>query len=167
NSGLGKETARVLGEHGAFVIGGARTREKAESALRDLGIEGAPLACELSDLDSVRNAVSEVHALERPLDAIICNAGIMALQEPTQKNGVERQLYTNHVGHFTLVTGLLDLLADDGRVVVVSSGAHLYAPEVGIEFDNLDGKRDYEPWKMYGQSMNDNILFTRSLARWL
>jgi WW domain-containing oxidoreductase len=99
------------------------------------------------------------------IDALIGNAGIMALPANEQKHGVELQLFTNHVGHFMLVTGLLDDLADAGRVVMVSSRAHLRAPKGGIEFDNLSGERDYEPWKAYGQSKIANILFAKELAR--
>jgi NAD(P)-dependent dehydrogenase (short-subunit alcohol dehydrogenase family) len=63
------------------------------------------------------------------------------------------------------VTGLLDRLADEGRVVMLSSGAHMNAPRSGIEFDNLSGARGYAPWKMYGQSKLANLLFAKELAR--
>lgn len=167
NSGLGFESARILAARGAHIVALARTRDKAQSALEELGVEGTPVACELSDLAAVRAAVKATAATGRKLDAVICNAGIMALQEPTQKNGIELQLYTNHIGHFALVTGLMDqdALADDARVVVVSSGAHHYAPDAGIEFDNISGEQGYEPWKAYGQSKIANILFARSLAK--
>ena len=89
----------------------------------------------------------------------------MALAEPRTTLGLDLQFLTNHVGHWILVTGLTDLLADDGRVVMVSSGAHFMAPDVGIEFDNLSGQRDYQPWKTYGQSKLANLLTARSLAR--
>lgn len=165
NSGIGLETARVLGMRGAFVVGAARTEEKAKAALAEAGVEGAPVACELSEPASVRAAVSAVQALGRPLDAVICNAGIMALPERRERHGIELQLMTNHVGHFIFATGLLDTLSADGRVVVVSSGAHRMAPEVGIDFDDLSGEQNYEAWRHYGQSKLANILFARSLAK--
>jgi NAD(P)-dependent dehydrogenase (short-subunit alcohol dehydrogenase family) len=164
NSGLGQETARVLALRGAHVIGAARTEDRAAGALNALGIDGTPLACELSDLASVRAAVASVKALGRPLAGIVANAGIMALPELRQQHGIELQLYTNHVGHFVLVTGLLDQLTDDGRVVVLSSAAHEMAKE-GLELDNLSGERDYHPWRQYGRSKLANIQFARSLAR--
>ena len=49
NSGLGYESARVLALRGAEIVGAARTREKAADALARLGIQGEPVACELSD----------------------------------------------------------------------------------------------------------------------
>ena len=88
---------------------------------------------------------------------------LTVLPELRQQHGYELQFFTNHVGHFVLVTGLLDSLTDDGRVVILSSGAHAFA-ENGIEFDNLTGERDYKPWRMYGISKLANVLFARSLT---
>ncbi|OGQ80559.1 MAG: hypothetical protein A2289_04920 [Deltaproteobacteria bacterium RIFOXYA12_FULL_58_15] len=163
NSGLGLETARVLSMRGATILGAARTTDKAKAALA--GIEGAVhLKCELSDPESVRRCVEAVRE-HGELDAIIANAGIMALPEPVREHGVELQLLTNHFGHFQLVTGLLDRLSETGRVVMVSSSAHKGAPKEGIRFDDLAYKSGYTPWKAYGQSKLANILFTRSLAK--
>ena len=165
NSGLGLETIRVLGLRGAHVVGTARTREKAAAAIEGAGIAGTPLACELSEASSVRECVKAVAALGRPLDGLIANAGIMALPEPRTTCGLDLQFLTNHIGHFILVTETLSCLSADGRVVMLSSGAHRMAPPAGIEFDNLSGERDYQPWKMYGQSKLANILFAKQLAK--
>ena len=165
NSGLGLEAMRVFALRGARVIGTARTVEKAAAACGAIAGLTLPLACELSDPKSVRACVESVRQGGSKLDAIVCNAGIMALPERQQAFGTELQLFTNHVGHFLLVTGLLDRLADDGRVVAVASSAHRQAPKAGVELDNLSGARGYEPWKMYGQSKLANILFAKELAR--
>lgn len=167
NSGLGLETARVLALRGGRILGTARTKEKASAALAPFGSNTAGFECELSEPKSVRAAVKAVKAAlsGAKIDALIGNAGIMALPACEQKFGIELQLFTNHIGHFMLVTGLLDDLGDTGRVVMVSSRAHLRAPRGGIEFDNLSGARDYTPWKAYGQSKIANILFAKELAR--
>jgi NAD(P)-dependent dehydrogenase (short-subunit alcohol dehydrogenase family) len=89
----------------------------------------------------------------------------MALPKLELVHGYERQFFTNHVGHFLLVTGLLDALADKARVVILSSGAHTMAPKAGIEFDNLAGERSYSPWAAYGQSKLANLLFAKQLAK--
>ena len=165
NSGLGLETMRVLALRGAHVIAAARTEAKAASAIAALGVDATPVACELSEPGSVRACVEAVKALDRPLDGIVANAGIMALPTLEQRFGYELQFFTNHVGHFILVTGLLGSLGDRGRVVILSSSAHQTAPrDVGIEFDNLSGERDYAPWKAYGQSKLANLLFAHQLA---
>ncbi len=165
NSGIGKETLRVLTMRGAHVIAAARTVDKAKAACDEVGGETTPVACELSEPASVKACADQVIALGRPLDAIICNAGIMALPTLNQKFGYELQFFTNHIGHFILVTSLLDSLADKGRVVVVSSDAHNGAPKEGIQFDNLSGEREYGAWANYGQSKLANLLFARHLAK--
>jgi NAD(P)-dependent dehydrogenase (short-subunit alcohol dehydrogenase family) len=165
SSGLGLETLRVLSLRGAHVIGAARSEESARRAMAAVSSNGTPVACELSEPASVRASVDAVRALGGNLDGIICNAGIMALPRLEVKYGLELQLLTNHVGHFILVTGLLDALAETGRVVMLSSSAHQTAPKGGIEFDNLDGARGYSPWKAYGQSKLANLLTAKHLAK--
>jgi WW domain-containing oxidoreductase len=165
NSGIGFETLRVLTMRGAHVIGAARTLEKAEAAGAQVEGQTTGVACELSEPTSVLACVQRVKALGRPLDAIICNAGIMALPKLNQKHGYELQFFTNHIGHFILVTSLLDNLTSEGRVVVVSSDAHNGTYSEGIQFDNLSGEREYKPWKSYGQSKLANLLFAKELAK--
>jgi NAD(P)-dependent dehydrogenase (short-subunit alcohol dehydrogenase family) len=166
NSGLGLETLRVLALRGAHVIGTARTVEKALVACASVtGGQTTGLACELADPISVRACVDAVIGGGARLDGILCNAGIMALPKRELAYGVELQLFTNHVGHFLLVTGLLDRLSDDGRVVMTSSDAHRAAPSVGVDVDDLACERGYSGWRAYGQSKIANILFARALTR--
>lgn len=165
NSGLGLETMRVLWERGARVLGLARTVEKAQKAAASVDAEVTPVACELSEPESVQRAVATIESHDLQLDAIICNAGIMALPELNQSHGYELQFFTNHIGHFILVTGLLDSLSPTGRVVMLSSEGHKLAPKAGIEFDNLSAESGYNDWRAYGQSKLANLLFARELAR--
>jgi NAD(P)-dependent dehydrogenase (short-subunit alcohol dehydrogenase family) len=165
NSGLGLEAMRVLVLRGARVLGTARTLEKARAACLQVGGQAIPFACELSDPQSVRGCVEAVRRTGHRLDALLCNAGVMALPKRQLAFGVELQLFTNHVGHFILVNGLLDRLAEDGRVVMLSSGAHNMAPRTGIRFDDLGAERGYSPWGNYGQSKLANLLFAKELAR--
>lgn len=164
SSGLGAETMRVLALRGGTVVGAARTMDKAQAACQGVA-RAVPVACELSEPAHVAACVEALRAEAAPLDAIICNAGIMALPERTLKHGYELQFLTNHIGHFILVTGLLDQLADDGRVVMLSSGAHKRAPPQGVVLDDLACERQYTPWGAYGQSKIANLLFARELAR--
>ena len=95
--------------------------------MTELGIDGTPIGCDLADLRSVSSAIELIKGLNVPIQCIIANAGIMALPTLHQKHGYELQFFTNHVGHFHFVTGLVDSLTDIGRVVVLSSRAHAYA----------------------------------------
>ena len=163
NSGMGLETARALARSGAHVVAAARTLDKARAACAGLPA-ATPVACELSAPESVRACAAAIAELDVPLDGIVCNAGIMALPKLALSHGFERQFFTNHIGHFLLVTSLLEQLDDRARVVVVSSDAHRAAPAEGIQFDNLDGSKGYRAWTAYAQSKLANLLFARELA---
>ena len=167
NSGLGYETMRVLALRGAHVIGTGRTVEKAETACASIAGQATPVVLELTDLASVAACAAQIRAMQMPIDMLICNAGIMALPELVQVNGIEKQFFVNHLGHFAFATALTEQVqaAQQGRVVLVSSSGHQWAPESGVEFDNLSGEAGYEPNKMYGQSKLANGLFAFELAR--
>lgn len=167
NSGIGFETMRVLAGRGVHVFGAARTLEKAEQACDSVDGRATPLVIELTEFDTVVAAAEKVKAMGEAIDMLILNAGVMALPELQQVNGIERQFVINHLGHFLLVDQLKELViaARQGRVVVVSSSAHVWAPEEGIQFDNLSGEMEYDPFTAYGQSKLANGLFSRELAR--
>lgn len=164
-AGLGAETMRVLVLRGARVWGTGRSFESARAACAPLGPSATPVVCDLSEPASVRALSLELARTGEPIDGIICNAGIMALPKLVTKYGVELQFLTNHLGHFLLVTGLLSELAPNARVVVLSSDAHRASPRGGVDFDNLDGQRGYQPWMFYGQSKVANLVFAKALAQ--
>jgi WW domain-containing oxidoreductase len=167
NSGIGFETFRALACHGAHVIGLARDLPAAREACRRAGGLSSAVACDLANLDSVIEATRTVRELDRPLDAIVASAGIMGTKELLVRNGVELQFLVNHVGHFALINGLMDLVTDHtGRIVIVSSsGSIQQAPKQGILFDNLDGHRFYKPFTFYGQSKLACAIFAKELSR--
>ena len=70
NSGIGKETMRVLALRGAHVIGMARTSRKAKTACRSVEGDTTPIALELSDFDSVVDAAAKVRRLDTPIDIL-------------------------------------------------------------------------------------------------
>ena len=166
NSGLGYETMRVLALRGAHVICTARTLEKAEKACASVEGKTTPVVMELTDYASVTRCTEAIKAISPTIDILICNAGIMQLPELEVVNGVEKQFAVNHLGHFLFGTQLIDQVkaAEQGRVVIVSSMGYQWAPEGGIEFDNLDGSKGYDPTKAYGQSKLANSLFALSLS---
>ena len=101
------------------------------------------------------------HAWDGPLDILVNNSGVMALQERTlSPAGQEMQFAVNHLGHFRLAVGLHDALAaaqGGARIVSLSSRGHLRA---GVDFDDLTfARRPYDPMVAYGQSKTANVLF--------
>ncbi|HEX3943904.1 MAG TPA: SDR family NAD(P)-dependent oxidoreductase [Rhizomicrobium sp.] len=167
NSGLGLETLNAFAANGATVIGLARTLQAATEACLAASPRCIPVACDLANFDSIAAAAAAVRALGFPLDAIVANAGIANLAALETRYGVEMHFLINHIGHFKLVNGLVDLVRDGtGRIVIVSSAASIGAvPEEGIMFDNLDGRRFYEPEAFYAQSKLANAIYAKDLAR--
>lgn len=166
NSGIGQETMRVLEKRGAHIIGTARTIEKAKQAAEANGGGVTPLACELSDFESVQRCAADIKRLNKPIDVLICNAGIMALPMLQKKYGLEMQFVTNHLGHFLLTHTLIDSVkrAKQGRIIMLSSMGHRFASADGIDFNNLDGSQGYNDFTFYGQSKLANLLTAVTLV---
>lgn len=156
-AGIGLETARALVAQGAHVVGAVRDVTKAPQIASQKGgaLELIPL--NLASLASIGAAAERLLADGRRFDAIIANAGIMATPFGHTADGFERQFGTNHLGHFALVTRIAPLLADRGRVVVLSSQAHRVAD---VDLDDPDfAHQPYDPWVAYGRSKTANALF--------
>jgi NAD(P)-dependent dehydrogenase (short-subunit alcohol dehydrogenase family) len=157
NSGIGLAAARELAASGARVVLAVRDTAKCEAVAAGLPGDPEIRALDLCDLASVRAFAED---LDRDVDVLVNNAGVMATPHRTTADGFELQLGTNHLGHFAL-TGLL-LPRIKGRVVTVSSNAHRYGR---IRFDDLQCERSYNRWLAYGQSKLANLLFMYELQR--
>lgn len=164
NSGIGLETMRVLALRGAHVIGTARTIEKGQQACAQVKGRATPVVLELADFASVVACADAIRKMEVRIDMLILNAGIV-MPGVNQINGIEQHFLVNHLGHFLLTQRLLDRVtaAEQGRFVVVGSGNHRDAPEGGIQFNDLAGKR----WgrKGYAHSKLANGLFSLELSK--
>ena len=167
NSGLGFETMRAMAKRGAHIIGAARTLKDAEQACCRVGGKTTPLACDLSDLDSVGRAINTIRSLGVRPDRIVANAGIMMMPRRQTTHELEKHFVVNYLGHFMLINGMLGLIPRHAgaRIVIVASGAHKRAPKLGVDLENLSGALGYHPGRAYGQSNVARILFARALSR--
>ena len=165
-SGIGQETMRVLALRGAHVVGTGRTLAKAQAACAAVAGRATPVALELADFDSIVACSDAIRAMGTPIDALVCNAGIV-LDDLQQVRGLEKQFVVNHLGHHLLVRRLLDRVIEtpQGRVVVLGSGSEADAPPGGIQFDDLSG-RTWERGR-YAHSKLANGLFSLALAHGL
>ena len=119
---------------------------------------------DLASLASVRAAAGQIRAAFPRLDLLINNAGVMDVPHQRTEDGFELTFATNHLGHFALTGLLLDRLtaAPGSRVVTVSSRGHASGV---MNFDDLQGERDYRPVRAYWQSKLANLLFSYELQR--
>ncbi|NGZ82804.1 SDR family NAD(P)-dependent oxidoreductase [Duganella aceris] len=169
-SGIGLETARALAARGADVVGAVRDPAKAEAAtapVRDAASQAGGslslIALDLASLQSVRAAAERLLADGRRFDAIIANAGVMATPFGLTVDGFETQFATNYLGHFALVNRIEPLLADGGRLVVLSSQAHRVA-DVDLDDPNFE-HQEYAPFVAYGRSKTAGTLFAAEFDR--
>ena len=150
NSGIGKETTRVLLKYGARVLMACRNRSKAEKTRhhilhslfrnktlsteqkKDLEDRLEIFVVDLSSLQSVYVFAQEFLSSNRKLHVLINNAGIMALPKYTESvDGFELQFAVNHLGHFYLTKLLMNRICESnknstsvGRIINVSSIGH-------------------------------------------
>jgi NAD(P)-dependent dehydrogenase (short-subunit alcohol dehydrogenase family) len=166
-SGIGVETARALAAAGAEVTLAVRDLAAGERTAEDITATTGNKALYVSPLDLTDRAsiAAFVAAWDGPLHVLVNNAGVMASPLTRTTEGWELQFATNHLGHFTLATGLHAALAaaGDARIVSVSSAGHLRSD---VDFDDLHfERREYDPWTAYGQSKTANVLFAVEASR--
>lgn len=162
NSGIGLHEAAQLAAHGAHVVLAVRNIQAGKRVAASIDGSTGVEHVDLASLDSVRAFASRI---DRPVDLLINNAGLM--EPPLYRetaDGHELQFGTNHLGHFALTALLLPQLlrAAAARVVTVSSLAH-FRGDAGVLAGNP--APTYSSGKAYGQSKLANLLFAVELQR--
>ncbi|VWD59542.1 short-chain dehydrogenase [Burkholderia lata] len=169
NSGLGRETTRVLANRGATVVMACRSTEKGQRVADEIrhafpGADLRVLPLDLTSLASVRGFVDALTASVPEIDLLINNAGVMAVPLRRTEDGFESQFGTNHLGHFALTGLLFDRIRPDGRIVCVSSVEHRRSKGIDLSDPNWQ-KRPYRPLAAYRDSKLANLLFMLELSR--
>jgi NAD(P)-dependent dehydrogenase (short-subunit alcohol dehydrogenase family) len=171
NRGIGKSIAIGLAQGGATVVMICRDRQngaKAQAEIRAAtGNQDIDLMiADLASLESVRQLASKYQEVYPRLDVLINNAGVAKKQRTLTVDRFETTFAVNHLAPFLLTNLLLDALrnSSDARIVNVSSLVHKWGK---IDFDDLQGEKNYDMDRAYNQSKLANVLFTYALARQL
>lgn len=165
--GIGLATAAGLAGLGARVglVGRDESRaRKAAERVRAAGGDVAVFTADVSCQREVRRLAEEVLAAFPRLDVLVNNVGGYWATRHVTDDGLERTFAINHLAPFLLTNLLLDRLKEGApaRVVTVSSGAQAMGR---LDFDDLQGERDYNGQRAYNQSKLANVMFTYELAR--
>ena len=132
NKGIGFDIARQLGQAGMLVYLGARNKERVEKAaatLSDEGLAVKPLVLDVTDSQSIADAVSVVERENGRLDVLVNNAGIADGGDWSRKPSetpladVRKVFDTNVFGAIEVMQAFLPLLRKSaaGRIVNLSS----------------------------------------------
>lgn len=121
---------------------------------------------DLRDLRCTERACAKLIKLEKQVDVLINNAGIMAIPFETTIDGFEIQLQVNYISHFLFTMKLLPLVkACHGRIITLSSLGHF----LQYKYWCLSEQFNYFPnmvftWFRYAVSKTALIQFSKMLA---
>ncbi|KAJ8703451.1 hypothetical protein PTI98_002072 [Pleurotus ostreatus] len=192
--GIGLEVAKALATSGARVLVMSRKSENGEKAVAQIQAAGETpvdvkfIACDLGNLKEVRSVAEQIKKDEGRLDILVAAAGVGVNKFDETKDGIDRHLGVNHLGHFLLINRLLPLMIETSkfptlnaaqarvpRIVTISSELHRTAPG-SIKFSNkaevastgaskeTNESKDLSANSLYARTKVANILFTRRLV---
>jgi len=166
--GIGKQTAKELASSNYYVIIHGRTDDRVKTTIDEIknetgneDVEG--YAADFASLKEVSGLADMLNKTNEKLDVLINNAGIFQNKKEETADGYEKTFQVNHLAPFLLTNKLLDLLekGKKPRIVNVSSMVHATA----IDFENLQGEKNFDGSSAYSLSKLCNILFTYKLAK--
>jgi NAD(P)-dependent dehydrogenase (short-subunit alcohol dehydrogenase family) len=166
-SGIGKAVAFGLAKTGETVLLVARDREKRNLIYEEIMTEiqnpnVEVLNCDLSSLGSIRIFAAQVRSNYPKIDVLINNAAVVSRERKTNTEGYELMFATNHLGPFLLTQLLLDCLKAGPSARILN----ITAPSTTkLNFDDLQGKENFNYLHAFGASKMMNLLFTFELAR--
>ena len=167
--GIGKAAAVGLASMGARVGITGRDPARAEAAAAEISRESDNalvdvFVADMSSQAEIRRLAGEVLAAYPRLDVLLNNVGGFWAHRHVTADGLEHTFALNHLAPFLLTNLLLDRLeaSAPARVITVSSNAQSMGK---IDFDDLQGEREYSGSRAYNQSKLANVMFTYELAR--
>lgn len=123
SSGIGKETAKIFQKNGWNVIATMRSPEKKQelNLLANVKI----IKCDVTNSQSIRNAVKEGAAAYGGIDVLVNNAGFDTIGpvETISKEAIKQQINTNLVGMIEMTKEVIPYLRGkkSGTIVNLSS----------------------------------------------
>lgn len=163
-SGIGLETAREYARHGAKLLCINRNAEKSRALCDELrtafGIECSDMVADLSRLRDMHRVGRDLAGLSEPIHVLIHNAGTYLTRRVETEDGLETVFAVNHLSSFVITYLLREKLLSQqgGRVIVVSSEAHRFAPW-GLQLDDLNWThRRYSGLGSYGSAKLAQLL---------
>ena len=167
-SGIGNATAVAMAAMGANVVVVGRNQERGGAAVEEIKAQSHNESVELmlADLSvqaEVRRLAEEFLERYDRLDVLVNNAGLVQSKRTETPDGIETTLAINYLAPFLLTNLLLGCLEQSvpSRVITVSSEAQRWGT---MDFEDMQSRRKYRGFPVYGMTKLANIMFTYELA---
>ena len=129
-SGIGAATAKLLAQQGAKVAISARTKEELDKVVQEIeseGGEGLAITADVSKVDDVKNAYTELLDKYGRLDIVFANAGVNGTWAPIEKlepDEFRKTVDINLTGTFLTIKYAVPHLKERGGSVIVTSSVN-------------------------------------------
>ena len=158
---MGSVITRKLAEQGKAVLLASRDIKKAESYAAQLRTvtRNKDITCLQLDLNSfelVNDFVKRLRALNRPVAALINNAGLLPRRSEISENGFEHSVQVNYLSTVLLSMQVYPLINEGGRIILSTSVSRRFVT-LPYEFPAVS---HFTPWGAYAQSKLALTLFS-------
>ncbi|MGE6665750.1 SDR family oxidoreductase [Paenibacillus xylanexedens] len=140
SSGIGESTARLLAQHGAHVVIGARRMERLEALANSIRVEGGSVeyySLDVTRLEEVQTIVDLAQTRYGRVDVILNNAGVMPLSslESLKVDEWNRMIDVNIRGVLHGIAAGLPVMKKQGFgqfINIASIGAYAVSPTAAV-----------------------------------
>jgi retinol dehydrogenase-12/retinol dehydrogenase-13 len=166
---IGRETTRGIAKKGAAIVMACIDLQLAKPVCETIKQESGNSNIELMQIDlaslsSIREFAQQFSRKYQRLDVLINNAGVYCQTRQQTRDGFEKTIGINFLGHFLLTNLLLPIIRQtpQARIINLSSNAHQQSK---FSIDDLNWqKRKYSGFPAYADSKLAIVLFTQELA---
>lgn len=131
SAGFGKSACQLFVQNGYRVIGAARRVDKLNALKDELGENFLPLQMDMTDKNSINNALSKIPTEWQEIELLVNNAGLALGLEPAYKADFadwEQMIATNVLGLTYLTRQILPKMVErkNGHIINIGSIAGTY-----------------------------------------
>ena len=163
--GIGLATAKRLAEMGYELLLHGRNKQKLATVVEQLktAYQGARISAYCADMANIKQVcalIAEIQREHQTLDILINNAGVYKTSNANTQYGIDARFVVNTLSPIILIQQLLPQLANDGRIINLSSAA-----QASINLAALRGKENiYDDFQAYAQSKLAITIFSQVFA---
>ena len=126
SAGFGAAMARTFVKNGHQVVLAARRKDRLDALARELGESALPVTMDVTDKNSIEEALSMLPQSWRQIDVLINNAGLALNTKPAYEVPLEdweTMIATNIKGLVTMTHALLPAMVERGSGLVINIGS--------------------------------------------